>query len=117
MQNEYPDIGKSQTYDFHYNNIKPKYGDTGRAKLLLKDADSLYDGIETEDYFKDISGDVEDKFVTSNYPIVHCSGISSCYNKKVVGMMKYEASGKISVGFAGLRPKLYSLKMHKGKEE
>ena len=49
-------------YDFHYNNIKPKYGNTGRAKLLLTDADSLCYGIETEDYFKDISGDVEDKF-------------------------------------------------------
>ena len=67
MQNEYPDIGKSQMYDFHYNNIKPKYGNTGRAKLLLTDADSLCYGIETEDYFKDISGDVEDKFDTSNY--------------------------------------------------
>ena len=48
-------------YDFHYNNIKPKYGNTGRAKLLHTDADSLCYGIETEDYFKDISGDVEDK--------------------------------------------------------
>ena len=37
--------------------------------------------------------------------------------KKVPGMMKDEAGGKIIEGFVGLRAKLYSYKMFEGKEE
>ena len=39
-------------------------------------------------------------------------------NKKVVGMLKDEAGGKISEEFVGLRAKHYSYKMHrKGKKK
>ena len=47
-------------YDFHYKYIKPKYGD--KAKLLFTDTDSLMYEIETEDFYKDISADVKDRF-------------------------------------------------------
>ena len=46
----------------------------------------------------------------------HSSGIQG-KNKKVPGMMKDEAGGKIIEGFVGLRAKLYSYKMFEGKEE
>ena len=64
-----------------------------------------------------ISGDVEDNFDTSNFPKDHPSGIPVGKNKKVPGMMKDEAGGRIIEEFIGLRAKLYSYKMFKGKEE
>ena len=112
------DISKTLMYDFHYNYIKKKYRD--QAELLFTDTDSLMYEIETEDFFEDIKMDVESKFDTSDFPEDHPSGIQRC-NKKVIGMMKDEAAGKIIKEFVGLRAKLYSFKMHtalhEGKEE
>ena len=72
--------------------------------------------IETEDFFKDISGDVKDKFDTSDYRVNHPSGIPTGCNKIMLGKFKDEVGGKIIKEFVGLRPKLYSYKMFKGKE-
>ena len=57
------------------------------------------------------------KFDTSNFPKVHSSGISTGLNKKVIGLFKDECGGQIMQEFVGLRAKLYSYKMHEGKEE
>ena len=108
------DLSKTIMYDFHYNYIKPKYG--VKAKLLFTDTDSLMYEIETEDFYKDISKDVKDRFDTSDYPENHPSGIPTGINKKVLGMFKDEAAGKIIKEFVGLRAKLYSFKMEDGKE-
>ena len=108
------DLSKTLMYDFHYNYIKKKYGD--KAKLLLTDTDSLMYEIQTEDFYKDISGDVKDRFDTSGYPSDHPSSISSGFNKKVLGMFKDEVNGDIIDEFVGLRAKLYSYKMFEGKE-
>ena len=108
------DLSKSLMYDFHYGYILPKYGKN--QKLLFTDTDSLCYEIETEDFYKDISGDVEKGFDTSNFSKDHPSGIQG-KNKKVPGMMKDEAGGKIIEEFVGLRAKLYSYKMFEGKEE
>ena len=108
------DLSKNVMYDFHYRYIKPKYGN--KAKLLFTDTDSLFYEIETEDFYKDISGDVRDRFDTSDYPENHPSGIPTGINKKVLGMFKDEEAGKIIKEFVGLRAKLYSYKMDEGKE-
>ena len=108
------DISKTLMYDFHYGYMKKKYGD--KAELLFTDTDSLMYEIETEDFFEDIKMDVESKFDTSDFPEDHPSGIQRC-NKKVIGMMKDEAAGRIIEEFVGLRAKLYSYKMYTGKEE
>ena len=97
------DSSKTLMYDFHYNYIKQKYGD--KAKLLFTDTDSLTYEIQTEDFYKDISAD---RFDTADYPPNHPSGIPSGFNKKVLGMFKDEAGGKVINEFVGLRAKLYS---------
>ena len=108
------DLSKTIMYDFHYNYIKPMYKD--KAKLLFTDTDSLMYEIETEDFYKDISGDVKNRFDTSDYPDNHPSGIPTGINKKVLGMFKDEATGKSIKEFVGLRAKLYSYKMFEGEE-
>ena len=107
------DLSKTLMYDFHYNYIKRKYGD--KAKLLFTDTDSLMYEIQTEDFYKDISPDVKYKFDTSDYPPNHPSCIPSGWIKKVLGMFKDEAGGKVIYEFVGLRAKSYSYKMFEGK--
>ena len=108
------ELSKIIMFDFHYKYIKPKYGK--QAKLLFTDTDSFLYEIQTEDFYKDISGDVKDRFDTSDYPENHPSGIPTGINKKVLGMFKDEAAGKTIKEFVGLRAKLYSYKMDEGKE-
>ena len=59
------DISKIFMYELWYDYIEPKYGD--RAKLCYTDTDSFIIYIKTEDFFEDISNDVERWFDTSNY--------------------------------------------------
>ena len=109
------DLSKTLMYDFHYNYIKSKYND--RAKLLFTDTDSLCYEIQTDDFYKDITNDVDRLFDTSNISNDHESGIPSGVNEKVPGMFKDEAGGKIIEEFVGLRAKLYSYRMFESRKE
>jgi len=70
-----------------------------------------------QDFFKDISPDVQEKFDTSNFLLNHPSGIPAGINKKVPGMFKDEAGGEIIEDFVGLRAKLYAIKKLDGEEK
>ena len=59
------DTSKTLMYEFWYDSFKPKYRD--RAKLCYTDTDSFIIHIITEDFFEDISIDVEVWHDTSNY--------------------------------------------------
>ena len=82
--------------------MKPKYGDN--VKLCHMDTDSFIMHIKTEDFYKDIANDVEERFDTSNYEVNGPLPIGK--NKKVIGLMKDEIGGKSMTEFVALRPKL-----------
>ena len=109
------DLSKTLMYDFHYNYIKKKFA--SKVNLLFTETDSLCHEIETEDFFKHISADVQEKFDTSNFSPNHPSGIPTGINKKVPGIFKDEAGGEIIEEFVGLRAKLYAIKKLGGEEE
>ena len=112
------DLSKTLMYEFHYDYIKPKYGD--RAQLLFTDTDSLCYEIVTEDFFRDISADVTNRFDTSNFPKdsqAARSGVPCGLNKKVIGMFKSETGVDQIAEFVGLRAKLCAYRMAEGAEE
>ena len=100
------DISKILMYEFWYNYIIPKYGD--RAKLCYTDTDSFIIYIKTEDFFEDISNDVEKWFDTSNYNKKDKIPLLIGKNKKVPGLFKDKLGGKIITEFVALRAKAYS---------
>ena len=108
------DLSKTLMYRFHYDYIKPKWGE--KVELLFTDTDSLCYEIQTDDFYKDISADVSEWYDTSNFDPNHPSGIPTGVNKKVVGMMKDECGGKQIIKFVGLRSKLYSYEMADGAQ-
>ena len=70
------DLSKTLMYDSHYNYIKSKYG--SEAKLLYTDTDSLIYEIGTDDFYRDIAGDVETWFDTSEFDASHPSDSNRC---------------------------------------
>ena len=80
-------------YKFWYDCFKPKYRD--RAKLCYTDTDSFIINIITEDFFQDISNDVEKWFDTSNYNKKDKVPLPIRKNKKVPGLFKDELGRKI----------------------
>ena len=99
------DISKILIYNFWYDYFKPKYG--YRAKLCYMDTDSFIIHIKTEDFFQDISDDVEKWFDTSNYDKNDKRPLPIGKNKKVSGLFKDKLGGKIITEFVALRPKAY----------
>ena len=83
-----------------------KVGD--KAKLCYTDTDSFIINIKTEDFFEDISNDVERWFDTSNYDKNDKRSIPKGKNKEISGLFKDELGGKIMIEFVALRPKTYS---------
>ena len=96
------EISKKLMYEFWYDYMKPKY-------------DSFIMPIKAEDFYKDISDDVEKRFDTSNYDVNR--PLPTGKNKQVIGLMKDELGEKIMTEFVTLRPKTYSYLMDDGVSE
>ena len=108
------DISKILMYEFWYNYIIPKYGD--KAKLCYTDTDSFIIYIKTEDFFEDISNDVERWFDTSNYDKNDKRPLPKGKNKKVPGLFKDELGGKIITEVVALA-KTWTYLRYDGKEK
>ena len=68
----------------------------------------------TEDFYRDIAGDVERWFDTSNYDENDKRPLPIGKNKKVPGLFKDELGGKIITEVVALRPKTYAYLMDDG---
>ena len=82
------EISKTLMYEFLYDYMKPKYNND--VKLCYMDTDSFIMNIKTNDLYKDISNDVENRF---------------------------ELGEKIITEFVTLRPKTYLFVTDDGKED
>ena len=79
------------------------------------DTDSFVMHIKTNNFYKDIASDVENRFDTSNYEVNR--PLRTGKNKKVICFMKDELGGKIITEFVTLRPQTYSFLTDDGKED
>ena len=107
------EISKILMYEFWYDYMKPKYDNN--VKLCYMDTDSFIMNIKTNDFYKDIVNDVENRFDTSNYEANRPLPMGK--NKTIIGLMKDELGGKIITEFVTLRPKTYSYLTDDGKED
>ena len=105
------ELSKLLMYEFWCNYLKPKYGEN--VRLCYMDTDTAY--IKTNDIYKDIAENVETRFDTSNYELDR--PLPKENNKKVIGLMKDELSGKILTKFVELRAKAYSYLIDEGSED
>ena len=108
------DISKTFMYEFWYDYLKPKYGD--RVKLCYMDTDSFIIHNITENFFEDISNDVEKWFDTSNFDKDDKRPLPIRKSKKVPGLFKDESEGKIIIEVVAIRPKTYAYLKNNGSQ-
>ena len=84
------EISKTLRYEFWYDYMKPKYANN--FKLCYMDTDSFIINIKTNDFYKDISSNIENRFDASNYEVNR--PLPTGKNKKIIGLMKDELGGR-----------------------
>ena len=99
------DLSKLHMYDFHYNVMKPKYGDN--IELLMTDTDSFVYKIKTDDFYQDMC-EMKEYYDMSEYS-KECSLYDET-NKKVLGKFKDETPNGVITNFIGIRSKCYTIR-------
>lgn len=102
------DISKICMCEFHYQYMKPKYGDN--VEVLYTDTDSFIYKILCDDFYADMRDDIL-KYDTSDYAENNVYNMPRV-NKKVLGVMKDENNGNCMTEFVGLRSKMYSVRVN-----
>ena len=77
------DHSKILMYEFWYDYLQPKYND--KIELCYMDTDSFIMYVETDDFYSDISNDVNKWFDTSNYSKDINRPLEKGKNRKVIG--------------------------------
>ena len=108
------DISKTLMYKFWHEYIKPKHADN--VKLCYMDTDSFVMHVNTDDFYHDISNDVNLLFDTSNYSTKLLRPLPIGINKKVLGKFKDELGGKTMSEFCALKAKAYAYKLNDDSE-
>ena len=98
------DLSKTVMYEFWSDYLKIKYGDN--VKVCYMDTDSFNVHVKTDDIYKDMAGNVETIFATSNHEIDRL--LPKVKNENVIGLMKNELGGQIMKEIVVLKAKTYS---------
>ena len=106
------DLSKWHMYNFHYNVMKPIFGD--RVHLLYMDMESFIYEISSDDVYEELRLQARDYFDFSNYPESHI--LKNSCNKKVPGKFKDECASKCITEFIGFRSKMYSFMLNDKKD-
>ena len=106
------DLSKLSLYNFHYNEMKPRYGN--RILVTYKDTDSLLYHVETEDLYEDMK-EYKHLLDLSDYPKEH--PLYDPTNKKVPLTMTDELNGQVMEESVLLRSKMYSIKYQGGNKQ
>ena len=109
------DLSKMLMYEFLYHYMRLKYG--SKVKLCYIDIGSFVYEIETEDFYRDIAKDVEERFDTSGYSKDENRSLPIGKNKKVIGVVKNGLGEKIMIEFVALRTKKYAYRKIEKKVE
>ena len=81
------DYSKMLMYEFWYDYLQPMYND--KIELCYMDTDSFIIYVETEDFCKDISKDLNKWFDTSNHSKDIDRLLEKGKNKKVIGKLRW----------------------------
>ena len=98
------DLSKTLMFEFWYDYLKLCMV----IKLDYTHTDSFIMHIKTDDFYKDISADVDKWFDTSNFNKNDNRPLENGKNNKVLDKFKDEIGGKLMTKFVALRAKTYS---------
>ena len=93
-------------YEFSYDHLLSMYGEN--IKLCYIDTDSFIIYVKTDDFYKDISNDIDKWFDTSNYSKDIVRPLEKGKNKKFRSKFKDELGGLIMSEVYILRGKTYA---------
>ena len=108
------DHSKILMYEFWYDYLQPKYND--KIELCYMDTDSFIMYVETDDFYSDISNDVNKWFDTSNYSKDINRSLEKGKNKKAICKFKDELGGLIMSEFCAHRAKTYAYRLDNNDE-
>ena len=109
------DLSKILMYEFWYDYLKARYREN--IKLCYTDTDSFIFSVKTNEFYQDISNDIEKWFNTSAYRKDIDRPLQKGININVIGKFKNELEGKLMTKCCGLKAKCYSYKLDDDNEE